>query len=103
MLNTIILNEQIVRVLEGILPPSYLDQGISPGNSGLYSSYESSVDDTNKYNEDLKRFKKLPSQSRDYHSLELQRSPSEYDISTSGSSSKRNTREIEIGRTKRSR
>ncbi|KAF7850707.1 hypothetical protein BT93_L5063 [Corymbia citriodora subsp. variegata] len=96
---------QIVRALEGDVSLSDLNEGIRPGHSGLYSSYGSSDYDTNQYNEDLKKFRKMALASQEYGSSEYSEPTSEYGVYPSGSSSENpsrlTTREMEMGRMKR--
>ncbi|KAI4377754.1 hypothetical protein MLD38_015333 [Melastoma candidum] len=57
---------QIVRALEGDVSLSDLNEGMRPGQSGLYSSYGSSDYDNSQYNEDLKKFRKMALESQGY-------------------------------------
>lgn len=95
--------EQIVRALEGDASLADLNEGIRPGQSSVYGSYGSSDYDTMQYNEDLKKFRKMALNSQEYSaSSEYSRPTSEYGLYPSGSSSEgQNTREMELGKTKK--
>ncbi|OWM66036.1 hypothetical protein CDL15_Pgr015462 [Punica granatum] len=95
---------QIVRALEGDVSLSDLNEGIRPGQSGLFSSYGSSDYDAIQYNEDLKKFRKVAlASTENYGSSEYSEPTSEYGIIASGSSSEgQRTREMEMGKMKRS-
>ncbi|GAY56355.1 hypothetical protein CUMW_171250 [Citrus unshiu] len=94
---------QIVRALEGDASLADLNEGIRPGQSSVYGSYGSSDYDTMQYNEDLKKFRKMALNSQEYSaSSEYSRPTSEYGLYPSGSSSEgQNTREMEMGKTKK--
>ncbi|KAG4144234.1 hypothetical protein ERO13_D05G025066v2 [Gossypium hirsutum] len=80
---------QIVRALEGDASLSDLNEGMRPGQSGVYSSYGSSDYDTSQYNEDMKN-------------SEYSEPTSEYGLYPSGSSNEgQTTREMEMGKMKR--
>ncbi|KAI4380028.1 hypothetical protein MLD38_006262 [Melastoma candidum] len=85
---------QIVRALEGDVSLSDLNEGMRPGQSGLYSSYGSSDYDNSQYNEDLKKFRKMALASQEYGSSEYSEATSEYSVLPSGSSSEMTTREM---------
>ncbi|KAF2303925.1 hypothetical protein GH714_024575 [Hevea brasiliensis] len=93
---------QVVRALEGDVALSDLNEGIRPGHSSVYS-YGSSDYDTNQYNEDIKKFRKMALGSQEYGaSSEYSGPTSEYGLNPSGSSSEgQNTREMEMGKMKR--
>ncbi|KAK8547186.1 hypothetical protein V6N13_097904 [Hibiscus sabdariffa] len=93
---------QIVRALEGDASLSDLNEGIRPGQSGMYSSYGSSDYDTNQYNEDMKKFRKMALGTQEYvTSSEYSEPTSEYGLNPSGSSNEgQTTREMEMGRMK---
>lgn len=95
--------EQVVRALEGDVSLSDLNEGIRPGHSTVYSSYGSSDYDTAQYNEDMKKFRKMALQSREYGSSEYSGPTSEYGLNPSGSSSEggQTTREMEMGKMKK--
>lgn len=97
------MTKQIVRALEGDVSLSDLNEGIRPGQN-LYSSYGSSDYDTMQYNEDLKKFRKMALNSQEYGaSSEYSGPTSEYGLYPSGSSSEgQNTREMEMGKMKKS-
>lgn len=80
-----------------------LNEGIRPGQSGLFSSYGSSDYDAMQYNEDLKKFRKLALASTEhYGSSEYSEPTSEYGVYPSGSSGEaQTTREMEMGEMKR--
>ncbi|KAI4377109.1 hypothetical protein MLD38_014793 [Melastoma candidum] len=89
---------QVVRALEGDVSLSDLNEGIRPGQSGLYSSYGSSDYDNSKYNDDLKKFRKMVFASQEYGSSEVSEPTSEYGVYPSGSSGEQTTREMEMSR-----
>ncbi|GMJ07430.1 hypothetical protein HRI_004412200 [Hibiscus trionum] len=91
---------QIVRALEGDASLSDLNEGMKPGHSNVYSSYESSEYDTNQYNEDMKRFRKMALGTDEYAaSNEYSEPTSEYGLYPSGSSNEgQTTREMEMRR-----
>lgn len=92
---------QVVRALEGDVSLSDLNEGIRPGHSTVYSSHGSSDYDTAQYNEDMKKFRKMALQSREYGSSEYSGPTSEYGLNPSGSSSEGQvTREMEMGKKK---
>ncbi|XP_021903213.1 proline-rich receptor-like protein kinase PERK1 [Carica papaya] len=95
---------QMVRALEGDVSLADLNEGIRPGHSTIYSSHGSSDYDTNQYNEDLKKFRKMALASYDYGgSSEYSGPTSEYGLHPSGSSSEgQTTREMEMGKMKKS-
>ncbi|XP_027175882.1 LOW QUALITY PROTEIN: proline-rich receptor-like protein kinase PERK1 [Coffea eugenioides] len=93
---------QVVRALEGDVSLSDLNEGIRPGHSTVYSSYGSSDYDTAQYNEDMKKFRKMALQSKEYGSSEYSGPTSEYGLYPSGSSSEgQTTREMEMGKLKK--
>ncbi|KAL3535748.1 hypothetical protein ACH5RR_004209 [Cinchona calisaya] len=93
---------QVVRALEGDVSLSDLNEGIRPGHSTVYSSHGSSDYDTAQYNEDMKKFRKMALQSKEYGSSEYSGPTSEYGLNPSGSSSEgQTTRELEIGNMKK--
>ncbi|KAL2479758.1 Proline-rich receptor-like protein kinase PERK1 [Abeliophyllum distichum] len=94
---------QVVRALEGDVSLSDLNEGIRPGHSTMYSSHGSSDYDAAQYNEDLKKFRKMALDSKNYTSSDQYSNPtSEYGLYPSGSSSEgQHTREMEMGRTKK--
>lgn len=79
---------QVVRSLEGNASLSDLNEGIKPGHSTVYSSYESTDYDNNQYNEDMKKFRKMAFASQEYSSGGYS--------STGVSSSDGQTREMEM-------
>lgn len=92
----------MVRALEGDVSLSDLNEGIRPGHSNVYSSYGSSDYDTNQYNEDMKKFRKMALASQEYGSTDQYSNPtSEYGLNPSGSSSEGQTREMELGKVKK--
>ncbi|KAL0374345.1 UNVERIFIED_CONTAM: Proline-rich receptor-like protein kinase PERK1 [Sesamum radiatum] len=94
---------QVVRALEGDVSLSDLNEGIRPGHSTTYSSYDSSDYDTRQYNEDMIKFRKTALASQEYRSSDLYSNPtSEYGLYPSGSSSEgQQTRETEMGKMKK--
>ncbi|TYI76398.1 hypothetical protein E1A91_D06G073900v1 [Gossypium mustelinum] len=89
---------QIVRALEGDASLSDLNEGVTPEQSSVYSSYESSDYDTNQYNEDMKRFRRMALDTQEYAaSSEYSEATTEYGLYPSGSSYERQTtREMEM-------
>ncbi|KAK8679301.1 hypothetical protein V6N13_144757 [Hibiscus sabdariffa] len=94
---------QIVRALEGDALLSDLNEGMRPGQSGVYSSHGSSDYDTSQYNEDMKKFRNLALGTQEYvTSSEYSEPTSEYGLYPSGSSNEvQTTREMEMGRMKK--
>ncbi|TYI25056.1 hypothetical protein ES332_A05G026200v1 [Gossypium tomentosum] len=94
---------QIVRALEGDASLSDLNEGMRPGQSGVYSSYGSSDYDTSQYNEDMKKFRKMALGTQEFGaSSEYSEPTSEYGLYPSGSSNEgQTTREMEMGKMKR--
>ncbi|KAJ8568883.1 hypothetical protein K7X08_032580 [Anisodus acutangulus] len=94
---------QVVRALEGDVSLSDLNEGIRPGHSTVYSSYGSSDYDASQYNEDMTKFRIMALASQEYGSTDqYSNSTSEYGLNPSGSSSEgQQTREMEMGRTKK--
>ncbi|CAN1177607.1 Proline-rich receptor-like protein kinase PERK1 [Linum perenne] len=96
---------QVVRALEGDVSLADLNEGIKPGHSRVYGSYESSDYDTNQYNEDMKKFRKMALGSQEYGGgSEYSTGPptSDYGMYPSGSSSEgQTTREMEMRKMKR--
>eukprot|EP01018_Ginkgo_biloba_P001912 Gb_17682 [translate_table: standard] len=91
---------QIVRALEGDASLSDLNEGVRPGHSTMYSSYESSDYDSSQYSEDMKKFRKMALGSQEYGS-EYSGPTSEYGLNPSVSSSdyqQSRERESSIGR-----
>ncbi|CAH9079849.1 unnamed protein product [Cuscuta europaea] len=83
---------QVVRALEGQVSLSDLSEGVAPGHSMGYSSYESSDYDTAQYNDDMKKFRKMALESRDYGSTGQYSNPSsEYGLNPPGSSGEAHT------------
>ncbi|KAG4141205.1 hypothetical protein ERO13_D06G061800v2 [Gossypium hirsutum] len=89
---------QIVRALEGDASLSDLNEGVTPEQSSVYSSYESSDYDTNQYNEDMKRFRRMALDTQEYAaSSEYSEATTEYGLYPSGSSYEgQTTREMEM-------
>ncbi|CAN1331123.1 Proline-rich receptor-like protein kinase PERK1 [Linum perenne] len=88
---------QVVRALEGDVSLADLNEGIKPGHSSDY--------DTNQYNEDMKKFRKMALGSQEYGGgSEYSTGPptSDYGMYPSGSSSEgQTTREMEMRKMKR--
>ncbi|CAH9071513.1 unnamed protein product [Cuscuta epithymum] len=83
---------QVVRALEGQVSLSDLSEGVAPGHSMGYSSYESSEYDTAQYNDDMKKFRKMALESREYGSTGQYSNPSsEYGLNAPGSSGETHT------------
>lgn len=82
-----------------------LNEGVRPGHSTLFSSYGSSDYDNLKYNEDMKKFRKMALASQEYGSSEYSGpGTSEYGLNPSASSSEgQNTREMEMSKMKKDR
>ncbi|KAG1335093.1 proline-rich receptor-like protein kinase PERK1 [Cocos nucifera] len=94
---------QIVRALEGDVSLEDLNEGIKPGHSRFFGSYGSSEYDSGRYNNDMKKFRKmaLPT-TQDYASSEFSAPTSEYGRNPSASSSEgQHTREMEMGKRKK--
>nr|GEU92216.1 proline-rich receptor-like protein kinase PERK1 [Tanacetum cinerariifolium] len=87
---------QVVRALEGDASLSDLDEGIKPGHSSVYNG--SSDYDTAQYNVDMAKFRKMALETQEYASSEYSRPTSEYGLNPSGSSSERNTQEMEMNK-----
>ncbi|XAR53340.1 Non-specific serine/threonine protein kinase [Bertholletia excelsa] len=94
---------QVVRALEGDVSLSDLNEGITPGHSRAYGSHGSSDYDTNQYNEDIKKFRKMAFGTQDYGGSEYSGPTSEYGLYPSGSSSEgqHTTQEMEMGKMKK--
>lgn len=78
--------EQIVRALEGDVSLEYLNESIRPGHSRLYSSYGSSGSDSGRYNEVMKKFRKMKLTAQEYASSEYNAPTSQYAQNPSASS-----------------
>ncbi|CAL5400279.1 unnamed protein product [Camellia sinensis] len=91
---------QVVRAFEGDISLSDLNEGIKPGHNTVYSSHGSSNYDTNQYNEDMKKFRKMALGTKEYGSNEHSALTSEYGLYPSGSSSggQQTTPEMEMGK-----
>ncbi|THG17946.1 hypothetical protein TEA_016522 [Camellia sinensis var. sinensis] len=91
---------QVVRAFEGDISLSDLNEGIKPGHNTIYSSHGSSDYDTNQYNEDMKKFRKMALGTKEYGSNEHSALTSEYGLYPSGSSSggQQTTPEMEMGK-----
>ncbi|KAL4284169.1 hypothetical protein GQ457_16G003640 [Hibiscus cannabinus] len=94
---------QIVRALEGDASLSDLSEAMKPGQSSVYSSYESSEYDTSQYTEDMKRFRRKGLGTEEYAaSNEYSEPTSEYGLYPSGSSNEgQTTREMEMRKLKK--
>lgn len=86
---------------------SDLNEGVRPGHSSAYSMGSSDYD-TNQYNEDMKKFRKMALASQEYGaSSEYSGPTSEYGLNPSGSSSEAQTtremttREMELAKMKK--
>ncbi|KAE9586027.1 putative protein kinase RLK-Pelle-PERK-1 family [Lupinus albus] len=96
---------QVVRALEGDVSLSDFSEGIAPGSSTPYSSYESSDYDPSQYKEDMKKFRKTALEgTHEYGASSGYSATSEYGLYPSGSSSegqsRRATREMKTVNTK---
>ncbi|KAG5021257.1 hypothetical protein JHK85_017599 [Glycine max] len=93
---------QVVRALEGNISLEDLNDGIAPGHSRVFGSFESSSYDSVQYREDLKNFKKLALESQEQGISEYSGPSSEYGRhpSVSTSSDQQNTQEMEMGNKK---
>ncbi|XP_066305480.1 proline-rich receptor-like protein kinase PERK1 [Miscanthus floridulus] len=80
---------QVVRALEGDVSLDDLNEGVRPGHSRFMGSYSSSASDydTNQYNEDLKKFRKMALGGSGLQSSSGQTPTSEYRQNPSVSSS----------------
>ncbi|XP_068652059.1 proline-rich receptor-like protein kinase PERK1 [Aristolochia californica] len=97
---------QIVRALEGAVSLEDLNEGVTPGHSRMYGSsdYDSTSQqyNTNQYNEDMRRMRKLALESQEHTSSEYSHPTSEYGLNPSGSSSEGQlTLEMEMGKMKK--
>ncbi|CAL5400280.1 unnamed protein product [Camellia sinensis] len=90
----------VVRAFEGDISLSDLNEAIKPGHNTVYSSHGSSDYDTNQYNEDMKKFRKMALGTKEYGSNEHSALTSEYGLYPSGSSSggQQTTPEMEMGK-----
>lgn len=90
-------NQQIVRALEGDVSLDDLNNGVRPGHSRFYSSHGSSSDyDSNQYNEDMKKFRKMAVTTEEFASSEDSAPTGEYgQIPSASSSEGQQTQEIE--------
>ncbi|XP_022721429.1 proline-rich receptor-like protein kinase PERK15 [Durio zibethinus] len=77
---------QIVRALEGNISLDDLNEGIAPGHSRVFSSYESSDYSSTQYREDMKKFRKMALESQELDSSEHSGHTSEYHANPSSSS-----------------
>ncbi|GAB4852592.1 Proline-rich receptor-like protein kinase perk1 [Ancistrocladus abbreviatus] len=94
---------QIVRALEGDVSLSDLDEGIRPGHSTVYGSYESSDYDNSQY-KDIKKFRKMAIGSQEHGTSEYGGTTSEYGLYPSRSSGEaQTTQEMEMGKMKEDR
>ncbi|CAD5184136.1 unnamed protein product [Musa acuminata subsp. malaccensis] len=92
---------QVIRALEGDVSLEDLNEGIRPGHSRFYGSYGSSDYDSNQYNEDMKKFRKMALTTQEYTGGDHSAETSEYGQNPSSSSTEgRQTHEIEIGKKK---
>ncbi|KAE8655663.1 hypothetical protein F3Y22_tig00117021pilonHSYRG00147 [Hibiscus syriacus] len=73
---------QVVRALEGNISLDDLNEGITPGHSRVFGSFESSDYSSTQYKEDLKKFRKMALESQELGSSEY----SEYVVNPSSSS-----------------
>ena len=83
--------------MEGDASLENLNDGVAPGHSSVY---DSSDYDTNQYNEDMKKFRRLLD-SRDHSTSEYSAPTSEYGQNPSVSSSEGHTHEMEMNRFKK--
>ncbi|KMT03083.1 hypothetical protein BVRB_8g196420 [Beta vulgaris subsp. vulgaris] len=84
---------QVYRALEGEVSLSYLNEGIGPGQSPNYSSYESSDYDTSHFKDDTKKFRQTVLASTEYGSSEYGGTTSEYGLNLSSSSTEAQSRQ----------
>ncbi|XP_074583199.1 proline-rich receptor-like protein kinase PERK15 [Curcuma longa] len=89
---------QVVRALEGDVSLDDLNNGVRPGHSRFYSSHDSSSDyDSNQYNEDMKKFRKMAVTTEEFASSEYSAPTGEYgQIPSASSSEGQQTQEIEL-------
>ncbi|XP_065048066.1 proline-rich receptor-like protein kinase PERK1 [Musa acuminata AAA Group] len=93
---------QIVRALEGDVSLEDLNEGNRPGHSRLYSSYGSSGSDSGRYNEVMKKFRKMALTAQEYASSEYNAPTSQYAQNPSASSGEdQHTQETEMGKKER--
>jgi len=92
---------QVVRALEGDVSLDDLNEGVRPGHSRFMGSYGSSASDydTNQYNEDLKKFRKMALGGSGVQSGSQPTPASEYrqNPSVSSSDGHQTTQETEMG------
>ncbi|XP_022714977.1 proline-rich receptor-like protein kinase PERK15 isoform X2 [Durio zibethinus] len=81
------LVDWIVRALEGNISLDDLNEGIIPGHSTVFGSYESSDYSSTQYREDMKKFRKVALESQELGSSEYSAVTSEYGVNPSSSSS----------------
>ncbi|XP_020697636.2 proline-rich receptor-like protein kinase PERK1 [Dendrobium catenatum] len=79
---------QIVRALEVDISFDDLNEGVKPGHRSVYGSYTSSDYDAMQYNDDMRKFRKMPLASEEYGNSGYSAPTSEYglDLKPSGSS-----------------
>ena len=77
---------QVVRALEGDVSMEDLNDGVKPGQSSYFGSGTSSDYDASSYSADMKRFRKVALESREYTSSDYG-GTSEYGLNPSATSS----------------
>ncbi|KAE8714687.1 Proline-rich receptor-like protein kinase PERK2 [Hibiscus syriacus] len=77
---------QVVRALEGNISLDDLNEGITPGHSRAFGSFESSDYSSIQFKEDMKKFRKMALESQELASSEYSAVASEYGINPSSSS-----------------
>lgn len=77
---------QVVRALEGDVSLEDLNEGIKPGQSSYFGSGTSSEYDASSYSADMKKFRKVALDSREYTSSDYG-GTSEYGLNPSSTSS----------------
>ncbi|MBA0552071.1 hypothetical protein Golob_022913 [Gossypium lobatum] len=77
---------QVLRVLEGNMPLDNLNEGITPGHSRVFGSFESSDYSSAQYKEDMKKFRKIALESQELPSSEYSVVTSDYGVNPSSSS-----------------
>ncbi|KAK8574747.1 hypothetical protein V6N13_034002 [Hibiscus sabdariffa] len=77
---------QVVRALEGNMSLDDLNEGITPGHSRGFGSFESSDYSSTQYQEDMKKFRRMALESQELPSSEYSAVASEYGVNPSSSS-----------------
>jgi hypothetical protein len=99
-----LIDNQVVRALEGDVSLEDLNEGVRPGHSHFFGSYSESDYDSSQYNEDMKKFRKMAFNNNNYTSSQYSAPTSEYgQVQSASSSEGQQTQEmLESGVTKKS-